>query len=77
VSRPRRKHTSNVCRAGSGELVEMPVHGSSRRKSLVVVLGQHLVAAIAIDLKDAAKAGQMRDRSLGLAIGRSALRSGT
>jgi hypothetical protein len=36
----------------------------------VPVLGQHLVAAIAVDLENASKPLEMRDGPLGLAVGR-------
>jgi hypothetical protein len=43
--------------AGSGQLVEVPPYmPPAGGKSLVALLGQHLVAAIAIDLKDALEA---------------------
>ena len=36
----------------------------------VAALGEHPVAAIAIDLQDALEAGEVGDRPLGLAVGR-------
>ena len=39
-------------------------------KPHLALLGQHLVAAIAVDLQDALEAAQMCDRPLGLAVGR-------
>ena len=54
-----------------GQLVEVPTHvAPAEGKPHVALLGQHLVAAVAVDLQDAVEAGEMRDRPLGLAIRR-------
>ena len=58
-------------RARVGQLVEVPAHVAPAEGELhVAPPGQHLVAAIAVDLQDALEAAQMCDRPLGLAIRR-------
>ena len=56
---------------GGGELVEAPAHmGPAEGELDVAALGEHAIAAIAVDLQDAVEAGEMGDRPLGLAVGR-------
>src|SRR5258707_3160802 len=58
-------------RARIGHLVEGPAHvAPAEGKPHVALLGQYLVAAVAVDLQDALEAAEVRDRPLGLAVGR-------
>src|SRR5882762_9645914 len=58
-------------RARLGQLVEVPAHvAPAEGKPRVALLGQYLVAAVAVDLQDALEAAEVRDRPLGLAVGR-------
>ena len=73
-SDPGQRLGGDRCRTRLGELVESPAHVAPAEGELHRVLPrQHLVAAIAIDLENAAIAGKTGDRPLGLAIGRIAV----
>ena len=58
-------------RARGGEFVEAAANmGPAEGELHVAALGEHPIAAIAVDLQNALEAGEVGDRPLGLAIGR-------
>lgn len=56
--------------AGLSELVEAPPHmRPAQGQANLAAFGQHLVAAVAVDLEAAAEAGEMSDRPFRFAVG--------